>query len=77
MQLSRLIQPRRPVFWLILVLNVLTMVLVWIVEARALVGLPRFILLAFALCNAVLGMWLTLRLLNGVGEKDDTRNADG
>lgn len=77
MQLSRLIQPRRPAFWLMLVLNVMTMVLVWVVELRALEGGLRFILLSFALGNAVLGMVLAWRLMKGEGETDVAANDAG
>lgn len=80
MQLSRLIQPRRLSFWLILVLNAMTMGLVWIVEQRALEGGLRLVLLAFALGNAMLGMVLTWRMLRdpgpgdaGAGEGDASR----
>lgn len=77
MLLSRLIQPRRPAFWLILVLNVMTMALVWIVELRALEGGLRFILLAFALGNAVLGMVLGWRLLREPRGADDAGDRGG
>lgn len=77
MQLSRLIQPRRPAFWLMLVLNVMTMVLVWVVELRALEGGLRVILLSFALGNAVLGMVLAWRLMKGEREVDAAANDAG
>lgn len=77
MLLSRLIQPRRPAFWLILVLNVMTMALVWIVELRALEGGLRFILLAFALGNAVLGVVLGWRLLREPRRVDDDGDRGG
>ncbi|MGE0333424.1 MAG: hypothetical protein AB7P37_22310 [Ramlibacter sp.] len=63
MKLSRLFQPRNPLFWMMLALNGLSMALGWLVQNRPLNGLGMTIVLAFALGNAVLGMWLAWRLV--------------
>ncbi|MEY3488013.1 MAG: hypothetical protein RL075_2018, partial [Pseudomonadota bacterium] len=38
MKLSRLFQPRNPIFWIMLSLNALSMALAWLVENRPLNG---------------------------------------
>jgi Na+/melibiose symporter-like transporter len=63
MKLSRLFQPRNPLFWLILMLNVLSAGLAWVVQYRQLNGLAAFLVLFFALGNAMIGSWLTWRLI--------------
>ena len=63
MKLSRLFQPRNPLFWMMLVLNGLSMALGWLVQNRSLNGLGMAIVVVFALGNAVLGMWLAWRLV--------------
>ena len=62
MTLLRIYQPRNPLFWLMLVLNVLSYALAWIVQNRALNTLGMLLVGGFALVNAVLGMWLLWRL---------------
>ena len=47
-----------------LVLNVLSYALAWIVQNRALNTLGMLLVGSFALVNAVLGMWLLWRLAN-------------
>lgn len=63
MKLSRLFQPRSPLFWMMLALNGLSMALGWLVQNRPLTALGMVIILVFALANAVLGMWLAWRLV--------------
>lgn len=63
MKLSRLFQPRNPLFWMMLVLNVLSMALAWIVQNRPLNTLAMIIVGVFALCNALIGTWLMWRLV--------------
>ena len=62
MKLLRIYQPRNPLFWLMLVLNVLSYALAWVVQNRALNTLGMLLVGGFALVNAVLGMWLLWRL---------------
>ncbi len=63
MKLLRLYQPRNPLFWIMLALNVLSYGLAWIVQNRALNTLGMLLVGGFALVNAVLGMWLMWRLI--------------
>ncbi len=63
MKLSRLFQPRNPLFWLMLILNALSSVLSWLIHTREL-GTPVTVVLAlFALANALIGIWLAIRLM--------------
>ena len=63
MKLLRIYQPRNPVFWIMLALNMLSYALAWIVQNRALNSLGMLLVGGFALVNALLGMWLLWRLL--------------
>jgi uncharacterized membrane protein len=67
MKLSRLFQPRNPLFWLMLLLNALSAALAWVVQYRHLNGWASLIVGIFAIGNALIGSWLIWRLLN-----DDT-----
>ena len=62
MKLLNIYQPRNPLFWMMLVLNVLSYALVWIVQNRSLDTLGMLLVGGFALVNAILGMWLLWRL---------------
>lgn len=61
--LSRLFQPRKPAFWLILLLNAMSMVIVWLVQNYALSPFMTVVLALFALGNAVFGAILTWHLV--------------
>ena len=64
MTLSRLWQPRNPAFWLMIVLNLLSTVLAWIARSFELAPAAALIVAAFAIGNALLGvylMWLLMR----------------
>ncbi len=63
MKLSRLIQPRNPLFWMMLALNALSAALAWIVQNRPLNTLAMIVVGGFALSNALLGTWLMWRLV--------------
>lgn len=67
MKLSRLFQPRNPLFWLMLLLNALSAALAWVVQYRQLNGWASLIVGIFAIGNALIGSWLIWRLLS-----DDT-----
>ncbi len=66
MKLLRLYQPRNPLFWFMLALNVLSYALAWIVQNRTLNTLGTLLVGGFALANALIGMWLMWRLMNTV-----------
>ena len=63
MKLSRLFQPRNPLFWLMLLLNALSAALAWIVHNRVLDTWLMLIVGIFAVGNALIGSWLIWRLL--------------
>ena len=63
MKLLRIYQPRNPLFWFMVALNVLSYALAWIVQNRPLNTLGMLLVGGFALANAVLGVWLMWRLM--------------
>jgi hypothetical protein len=63
MKVSRIFQPRNPLFWLMLVLNGLSPLLVWVVRNRSLNGWGLTVVLTFAIGNAVIGVWLAWHLM--------------
>lgn len=63
MKISRLFQPRKLAFWLILVLNALSFMLVWIMQNYTLTPLASVVLALFALGNAGFGAYLSWQLL--------------
>jgi hypothetical protein len=63
MKLTRLFQPRNPLFWMMVTLNVLSTFLMWIVHNRPLSTFGMLVVGGFALCNALLGTWLAWRLV--------------
>jgi hypothetical protein len=70
MKLSRLFQPRNPLFWMMVALNALSTLLMWIVQNRPLSTLGMLVVGGFALGNALLGTWLAWRLVrDDSGEK--------
>lgn len=64
MKISRLYQPRNPVFWIMVALNTLSAGLGWITHSYPLGVAASLLVTGFALGNAVLGTWLVWRLLN-------------
>jgi len=64
MKLGRLWQPRNPAFWLMVALNLLSTVLAWIARSIELSPVAALLVAAFAIGNALLGlylMWLLMR----------------
>lgn len=68
MNLSRLFQPKNPLFWLVLVINALSLVLGWIAQTWVLNRTGLLLVGGFGISNALLGIWLAWRLV-----KDDPR----
>lgn len=63
MKLSRLFQFRNPLFWLFVILNLLSSAISFILRSQTL-SLPVMLLLAgFALANFVVGLRIALRLM--------------
>ena len=63
MKLTRLFQPRNPLFWLMMLLNALSMVLGWVAQTYPLNAAGVVMVLVFGVGNAVLGMWLAWQLV--------------
>ena len=61
--LRRLLQPRKPTFWLMLVLNALSTALVWIVQHHTLQPAAAIAVVVFAVGNMVLGLHFMRQLL--------------
>lgn len=75
LKLSRLLRPRDSRFWLMVVLNLLSAVLAWVLRTYPLVPLAAVLVAVFALGNALLGMRIAFDLLRdeSTGEAEPTR----
>ena len=63
MKFSRLFQPRNPLFWVFVILNLLSSAISFLLRSQTL-SLPVMLLLAgFALANFVIGLRIALRLM--------------
>lgn len=63
MKLARLWQPRNPAFWMMVLLNLLSSVLAWVLRSYPLLPLAALVVAGFALVNAVLGLRLAFALM--------------
>lgn len=63
MKLSRLYQPRNPLFWIMLALNLLSLVLAWLTRSYSLTITGSILVTAFAVGNGLLGTYLAWRLI--------------
>ena len=63
-KLVRLYQPRNPLFWIMVVLNVLSAILGWMTHSYPLGVVASVLVVVFAVGNALLGSFLMWRLLN-------------
>ena len=63
-KLSRLYQPRNPQFWFLIVLNLLSTGISYILRSRDLPMLVTLVLAAFALANFVIGIRIALQLMS-------------
>ena len=64
MKISRLYQPRNPLFWIMVTLNALSAVLGWMTHTHTLGIVAGLLVAGFAIGNAMLGTWLAWRLLS-------------
>lgn len=64
MKVSRIYQPRNPLFWVMLALNLMSLVLGWLTHNQSLNVLASVLVGGFAIGNAVLGTWIAWRLAN-------------
>ena len=69
MKLSRLYRPQDRRFWLMIVLNLLSAVLAWLLRSWPLVPLVTVVVALFELGNAALGMFIAWYLLRD--ERED------
>ncbi|MEY2861185.1 MAG: hypothetical protein RL392_1643 [Pseudomonadota bacterium] len=63
MKISRLYQPRNPLFWIMVALNLLSAVLAWLTRTHSLDALGSVMVTVFAVSNALLGTYLAWRLM--------------
>ena len=63
MKISRLYQPRNPNFWMLVVINLLSMFLSYVAQNYTLSTLASVIVIVFAVLNTVLSMGLAWRLI--------------
>ena len=63
MKISRLFQPRNPLFWMLVVLNLLSMVLSYLAQNYTLSTLGTTIVFVFAVLNAIVSAGLAWRLV--------------
>jgi hypothetical protein len=63
MKLSRIFQPRNPLFWLMLAFSVLSSVCAWALRAMPLTTLGLVLIGSVGLANALLSLVLTWRLI--------------
>ena len=63
MRLSRLFQPRNPLFWLMLAFSVLSSVCAWALRALPLTTLGLVLIGSLGLANALISLVLTWRLI--------------
>jgi hypothetical protein len=64
MNLRRLYQPRNPLFWIMVALNLLSVALGWITHTQLPGMLFSLFIVVFAVGNAMLGAYLMWRLVN-------------
>ncbi len=62
-KLSRLVQPRNPQFWLLIVLNGLSSVISFILRSNELPAAVTLVLAGFAIANVIIGIRIALRLM--------------
>lgn len=65
MKLSRLWQPRRAVFWMMVMFNLLSSGFTLAMRALPLSDTGMVIFAALAIVNSLCGLWLAVRLLKG------------
>ena len=76
LKITRLFQPRNPAFWLMLGLNLLSLLLAWVIENRRLNGAGLLVVAVLAIGNAALGLWLAWRLMQPSPDVASRSSAD-
>jgi hypothetical protein len=62
MKLSRIYQPRNALFWVMVIINLLSIALAWVARSHELAPLQATLVSIMAVANAVVGTFLMLRL---------------
>ena len=70
MKFARLWQPRSPAVWMMLVLNLLSSLLAWVLRSYTLIPLVVAVVAGLALMNAWIGIRLALSLMREEPEAD-------
>jgi Na+/melibiose symporter-like transporter len=63
-KLSRLYQPKNPQFWLLVLLNVLSSAISWILQQQTMPMMVTVLLSVFVLANIALGLKIAVQLMN-------------
>ena len=63
MKLSRIYQPRNPLFWLMVIINLLSTALAWVARSYELAPLQATLVSVMAVANALAGIFLMFRLI--------------
>ena len=77
MKLSRLYQPRNPLFWLMVVLNLLSTALAWVARTYNLTPLAAGIVAIMGIGDCVFGIPLMFLLFRDEPKTRPKREADG
>lgn len=72
-KISRLYQPKNPQFWLLVLLNVLSSAISWLLHKQTLPVAAMLLLSAFALANFVLGLKIAMQLMKEPAEGANAR----
>ena len=63
-KLIQIYQPKNPVFWLMVVLNLLSLLLAWLTRNYPLNVMASLVVVGFSIGNALLGTYLAWRLVS-------------
>jgi hypothetical protein len=74
--LRRLWQPRLPLFWLVIALNLMSSGMTSALYVLQPAGAMRVLLTLFALLNTLAGWWLLVRLWRETAPVEKTKGAD-
>ncbi|WP_310448589.1 hypothetical protein [Sulfuritalea sp.] len=77
LKFARLIQPRNPLFWVLIVLNGLSSAISFVLHAYQLPIGTRLLLAGFALGNVIAGIVIALHLMAGEPLRDARDASDG
>jgi len=73
-KLARLYQPKSPLFWLLVILNILSAAISWLLQTRPFSLSVTLVLVVFALGNFLLGLKFAVRLMRAPDESKPAGN---